>query len=123
VVTDVLVRERMAATHPFAKMLVQAPLCIVPCGEPAASVPARPEFWVQDLAASAENVLLAATGLGLGGVWCGVYPDTERQAALREMLGIPAEIEPFCLLVIGHPVETPEPRTQYDVARVHNNCW
>jgi nitroreductase len=123
VVTDAETKARLAEAHPFAKMLLQAPLCIIPCGEPAASVPARPEFWVQDLSASAENVLLAATGLGLGGVWCGVYPDAERQQVLRQVLGIPGDIEPFCLLVIGHPVEMPEPRTQYDATRVHHEQW
>lgn len=123
VVTDAEIKARLAEAHPFAKMLLQAPLCIIPCGEPSASGPGLFAFWVQDLSASAENVLLAATGLGLGGVWCGVYPDAERQQVLRQVLGIPENIEPFCLLVIGHPVEMPEPRTQYDAARVHYGQW
>ena len=41
------------------------------------SVPGRQDYWIQDLAAASENILLAATVLGLGSVWCGVYPGKE----------------------------------------------
>ena len=109
--------NRMAAIHPYGKMLPQAPLCIVICGEP------RSEFWAQDCAAAAENILLAATALGLGGVWCGVHPHPELEQPVREILGIPPEITPFCLIPIGHPAERKEPRTQYREERVHYEHW
>lgn len=119
VVTDPAARTALAATHPHAKMLTQAPLCIVPCGDPGIS----DSYWVQDLAAATENLLLAATGLGLGSVWCGVHPRAERVEAAREVLGIPRGIVPFALVAIGHPAEAKEPRTQYDAARVHRERW
>ncbi len=123
VVTDARVRGALAEVHPHAAMVVEAPLALVPCGEPSLSVPGRQDYWIQDLAAATENILLAATGLGLGSVWCGVYPGLERVEAVRRVLGIPEQVIPFALIVLGHPAELKEPRTQYDSQRVHTNRW
>jgi len=113
----------LAEAHPYAKMLNEAPLCIVPCGEPGLSFADRPAYWVQDVSAATENILLAAVGLGLGAVWCGVHPVPERVEAVRRILGIPDHIIPLALVAIGHPAEEKEPRTQYDVTRVHYERW
>ena len=123
VVTDAGVRAALAQAHPHAASIAQAPLGLVPCGDPALGFPGRPEYWVQDLSAATENVLLAATGMGLGSVWCGVYPVPERVQAVRRILGIPEEVTPFALVVVGHPAEQKEPRTQYDPQRVHRDRW
>ena len=119
VVRDAATRAALAAAHPYAKMVTQAPVCIVPCGDTTIS----PDFWVQDLSAATENILLAATGLGLGTVWCGVHPRADRAAAIRQILGIPEGIVPLCLIAVGHPDEQKEPRTQYDARRVHRERW
>jgi nitroreductase len=122
-ITAAEMRAALAASHPYAGMLVEAPLCIVPCGQPNLGYPGVPEFWVQDLAAACENILLAAVGLGLGGVWCGVHPITERVQAARRILGIPDHVVPFAFVAIGHPGEKREARTQYDPERVHYEQW
>ena len=119
VVQDAATRAALVEVHPNAKMLLEAPVCIVPCADPTVF----PEFWVQDLAATTENILLAATGLGLGTVWCGVYPNEDRVAGVRRVLGVPEGIVPFCLIAVGHAAEAKEPRTQYDEARVHRKRW
>ncbi|MBM3188713.1 MAG: nitroreductase family protein, partial [Chloroflexi bacterium] len=85
--------------------------------------PSVPGYWVQDLSAATENILLAATGLGLGSVWCGVYPREARVKAVRDILGIPEDIVPFAYVAVGHPAEHKEPRTQYDASRVHRERW
>jgi nitroreductase len=118
VVTDRKTLDALAEAHPYGKMLFQAPLCVAVCGEPAASA-----HWEQDCSAATENLLLAVAALGLGAVWLGVHPRTERVAAVRHVLGIPEGITPLCLLSIGHPAERKEPRTQYDEARVHRDRW
>jgi nitroreductase len=119
VVTDQAKREALAEGHPYAKMLPTVPVCIVPCGVPTGN----DTFWVEDLSAATENILLAATALGLGSVWCGVYPNMARVAEARQILGIPEGAVPFCYIAIGHGDEPKESRTQYDVARVHRNAW
>jgi len=124
VVTDARLREALAQAHSHAAMVVQAPLALVPCGDPALVMPGRPtDYWVQDLAAATENILLAATGLGLGSVWCAVHPVPERVEGVRRVLGIPENIVPFSLIAVGHAAEQKEPRTQYDPGRVHGNRW
>ena len=123
VVTDARMREALAQAHPHAAMLAESPLALVPCGEPSLSIPDHPDYWIQDLAAATENVLLAATGLSLASVWCGVYPVPERVEAVRRVLGIPGQVVPFALIAIGHPAEHKEPRTQYDAQRIHRERW
>ena len=107
VVTDPATRARLADSSPYAGMVAQAPLCLAPCGEPALGIPARPEYWVQDVAAATENILLAAVGLGLGAVWCGIYPMEERVALARQILGAPEGVVPFAYIAIGYPAESP----------------
>jgi nitroreductase len=117
VVTERGVLDRLADVHPYGKMLHQAAACIAVCGEPENT------YWVQDCAAATENILLAATELGLGTVWLGVHPRADREHNVRDVLGIPPHITPLCLISIGHPAEHKEPRTQYQESRVHRNRW
>jgi nitroreductase len=118
-VTERQTLDRLADFHPHGKMLFEATLCIAVCGD----LTEMERFWVQDCSAATENLLLAATALGLGAVWLGVYPREERVAAVRQVLGIPETIVPLNLISIGHPAEEKEPRTQYDAARVHHGRW
>ena len=119
VVTERQTLDALAEVHPHGKMLFEATLCITACGD----LSTFERFWVQDCSAATENVLLAATSLGLGAVWLGVYPRDDRVAAVRQVLGIPETITPLNLISIGHPAEEKEPRTQYDETRVHREQW
>ncbi|MFQ6102414.1 MAG: nitroreductase family protein [Anaerolineae bacterium] len=119
VVTDRRTLDALAEVHPYGKMLFEAVLCISVCGDPTISE----RSWVQDCSAATENLLLAATALGLGAVWLGVHPMEERVAAIREVLNIPETIVPLNLIPIGHPAEEKELRTQYDETRVHRGRW
>ena len=76
-------------------------------------------YWVQDCTAAVENILIAATGMGLGTVWIGSYPKEEIMRILREILSIPEEIYPLCLIYVGYPAEEKKPRTQFEEQRVH----
>ncbi len=119
VVTGRAMLNRLAEVHPYAKMLAQAPLCIAVCGDTVTSE----RHWVQDCSAATENLLLAATALGLGAVWLGVHPNEERVVAIREVLRIPLPYIPLNLISIGHPDEEKEARTQYNPQRVHREQW
>ena len=57
----------------------------------------------QDMSACMQNMMLEATNLGVGSCWIGTYPDPERMNPLIEILNIPANIDPFCGLVLGYP--------------------
>jgi nitroreductase len=118
-VTDRQILDNLARAHPYGKMLLEAPLCIAVCGDKTIS----PGYWVQDCSAATENLLLAATALGLGAVWLGVHPREERVNPIRKVLNIPENIVPLNLISIGHPAEKKEPRTQFDELRVHLEHW
>lgn len=119
VVTQRQKLDALAKAHPYGKMLYEAPLCIVVCGEPETSPPS----WVQDCSLASENLLLAVAALDLGAVWLGVHPRQERIDFVRKTFDIPDNIVPLNLISIGHPAETKGPRTQYDEVRVHHDHW
>jgi len=119
VITDRQALDTLGKVHPYGKMLHEAPLCIAVCGDQNISQ----TQWVQDCSAATENLLLAATALGLGAVWLGVYPSKERVSSVRKVLDIPKHITPLNLISIGLPAEDKEPRTQYDKQRIHSNHW
>ena len=97
-----------------------SPLMIVVCGNKSRSITQNDnDFWIQDCSAAVENILLAATSLGLGSVWCGLYPVIERSNALKEILGVDDNIVPMAVLHIGYPDEEKEERTQYNENYVH----
>jgi nitroreductase len=119
VVTENETLDRLADAHSYGKMLHDAPLCVSVCGDTKVSE----RFWVQDCSAATENLLLAATSLGLGAVWLGVYPSEDRVRDVSRILGIPESFVPLNLISVGHPAEEKERRTQYDEARVHGGRW
>ncbi len=99
---------------------ISAPLAIVVCGNLSHALPAPlTDFWVQDCSAATENILLAATGIGLGAVWCGIYPNRDAMENVKKTLGLPEENIPLNIIHVGHPHQFPEPRDQYDEKHVH----
>jgi nitroreductase len=61
--------------------------------------------------------------LGYGATWCGVYPDDERVWKIKELLGIPKQVVPLNVIVIGVPDERKTPSERYDERRVHYEKW
>ena len=105
--------EKLRGASKFTK--IKAPLAIVVCGKIKALVP-QPlsSFWVQDCSAATENILLCATDLGLGTVWCGIHPNEGPVKKVREILDLKKNEIPLNIIWVGHPAEEPEARDQYD---------
>ena len=108
----------------FRKRLIfgdrNAPVAIVVCGNPGLSTnPAARLFWIQDCSAAAENILVAAVGLGLGTVWIGVHPVVNFVKTVREIMSIPKKVTPLCIIYVGYPQDEKPARTQYDEQRVY----
>ena len=82
-----------------------------------------PDFWINDVSAATENLLLAAHAMGLGAVWTGVHPSAERVAQVQTLLGLPEHIIPLCIVPVGVPAEQPQPKDKYTESNVHYNCW
>jgi len=113
--------DALAAAHPYAKMLHQAPAAVVVCGDTA--VDKHPRFWPQDCAAATQNLLVAATALGLGSCWVGVHPHAEREAAVRKVLDLPAAITPLALVALGYAAEEKGPVLRYNDDYIHREKW
>ncbi|MDO9122616.1 MAG: nitroreductase family protein [Anaerolineaceae bacterium] len=101
----------------FAKMKGTAAICVLGSKRMQTNK-AGDKFWVQDCAAATENILLAATALGLGAVWIGIHPVHIFERQVKSILNLPEGVTPFCLIIIGHPAEEKEARTQYNEKRV-----
>ncbi len=121
VIDDREILNEIPKVHPYSNMLKEASHAIVVCGDTSRQ---RYEgFWVQDCSAATQNMLLMATELGLGSVWLGVYPNKERVNAIKELLNMPENVIPLCIVSVGYPAETKEPADRFDAARIHRNRW
>lgn len=108
------------------KQPTSAPLMIAVCGDtdktmlPDGSTK-LPDFWVEDVSAATENLLLAAHALGLGAVWTGVYPAMDRTAEVANVLNCPQNIVPLAVVRVGYPDESPEPKNKYKEENISYN--
>lgn len=109
---------------PYAKMLEHAPLAIVTCGDLTQAIEGEGEtYWIQDVSAATENLLLAAHALGLGAVWTGVYPIAERVAGVQKALAMPDSIVPLAVVPIGYPAMEQAPKDKWKPEKVHYNKY
>ena len=118
VVTDRKALQTLAEVNPYGKMLAQAGLAIAVCGDPSIS-----DWWVQDCTAATENILIAATALGLGAVWLGFYPREERWRGAQRVLGIPERVIPLAVIALGQPAERKDPAGRFDRSFIHRDRW
>lgn len=110
----------LADILPHAQMTAKAPLAIVACGDLNKALDGNgQDFWIQDVSAASENLLLAAHAIGLGAVWTGVYPDKERTDAAKKLLKLPQNIIPLNVIPIGYPAESPSPKEKWNKSNVN----
>jgi F420 biosynthesis protein FbiB-like protein len=84
---------------------------------------ARVRPWdLASAAAAMENLLLAASALGLGACWLGV--PTLRAEKLKALLGIPDDAELLGVTPLGYPDESPPARPRLPLDEiVHFDRW
>lgn len=113
--------EKIAQFHPYAKMLPQAGCGIIACGD--SNKEGMAGFLTEDCSAAIQNMLLAAHGIGLGAVWCGLYPVTELTSKVSSLLELPENVIPIGLVVTGHKNEERKAIDLYDAKKVHYEKW
>lgn len=123
VVQEPAMLAKIAAGLPYGKMLVGAPVGFVICGDLQRVNGQHLSYLLQDCSACIENLLLALSLLGLGGVWLGVHPREDRIAHLRGLFQLPENVIPIGVVAAGYPAEHPAPRTRFAEARVHRENW
>jgi nitroreductase len=118
VITEKAVMDKFRNALMFAKMNAPAAICVLGSKRMQKNK-AGEKFWVQDCSAATENILLAATSLGLGSVWVGVHPVTLFARQVENILNLPEGVTPLNLIYLGYPAEEKESRSQYDEKRIH----
>lgn len=114
-------KEVMQNLRSIAKNLdFSSSAMIVVCGDNERSITKNDnDFWIQDCSAAVQNILLTATELGFGTLWCGLYPVIERSEKVREYILAPNNHIPMALIHIGYPDEEKEERSQYNTEYIH----
>jgi len=109
--------------HPYLKT---APVLIAAAARPKLST-----TWRMDLSAALENMIIAATAMGLGTAWVG-EPDsvvwTMAEEMLHDALHIPRElgVRIPALIAVGYPGEDRPAHgkhDRFDPTKVHYGLW
>jgi nitroreductase len=117
--------KAIAEMSPYAKMLNHAPAAIVACAntQRGGSAELDETWWVQDMAAATENILLQIVEEGLGGVWLGWYPNKDRLEPFIKRFAIPSHIIPFSIVALGYPAGESEIKDRFDAGRIHYGAY
>jgi len=114
--------NRFIEAYPYSKkMLPDVPVAIMVCFDKN-----REQYemrWQMDCANATLSMLLAAHGLGYGGLWLEIYPIEERIKQLQESFEMPDTVIPFALVTIGHTAEEKTPVDRFEEGLVHYNKW
>lgn len=112
-ITDSNLKQELANCLPNGGFLSQAPVAFVICGDIDKAHGGELSYLLQDCSAACENMLLAATALGLGACWLGIHPREERIKAIRALLQLPKNVIPVAGIALGWPAESKPPRTNF----------
>ncbi len=94
--------------------VAKAPAAIVVLGNTRVS-----GSWMLDCSAVTENILLAATSMGIGTVWTGAYGNVKFEKLLKETLGLPDGVMPLSVIAVGYADGEVKPKNKYDEKKVH----
>lgn len=70
--------------------------------------------YISGLASAMLYMHLAATTLGLGSQWVSAVGNPHVHCLLKNLLGIPMELEVYDMMVVGYPAYKPHPRLVRD---------
>jgi nitroreductase len=125
-VQDHAALERLSRCKPHgAAFLAGAALGIVICADERKS-----DVWVEDCSVAAVMLQFAAQSAGLGSCWLQVRKrktatGRSSEAHVRDILNIPEHIRVLAIIGIGHPAETPDPKSPEELLsdRIHSAFW
>jgi nitroreductase len=96
-----------------------APVLIIVCALPEKhemyyGLRGKRLYNIQDCAAAIENLLLAATDLGLGSCWIGAFEEDK----IRSALAIPPDVRPQAIVTLGYGDEIPVERSLVPIENI-----
>ncbi len=106
------------ASPPPRRGYEDAPVYIILCGDPrteeayplTAFLQRGEENFLSGLASAFLYMHLAAITLGLGSQWLSATASPLAQCLIKDILGIPQELEIYDMMVVGYPASRPGPR-------------
>jgi len=123
VVSERKTLDALSAGLPNARGIEKAGAAIIVCGEPEKANLQSKDFAVIDASLASENILLATEALGLGGHWTASFPYEDKMKHVRAVLGIPANIIPLNVILIGVPTGEDKPKDKYQKDKIHWGKW
>jgi nitroreductase len=120
--TEAMRRTYRSAEH-LAHHLAEAPVLILVCAREAPSPGgADAAGHYGSIFPAVQNLLLAARGLGLGATLTTLHKLHEEE--VKQLLGIPNEVETIALIPVGYPIGKYGPNARRPVERVtHWERW
>ena len=85
-----------------------------------------PEFLEQDMSSALDNFMLEGANKGIGTIWIGTYPHTERVDFLKKYLNIDNPYIPFAMVGVGYPKDSnlfKFDEARFDDSKIHIGKW
>jgi nitroreductase len=100
-------RSRLAVAAMGQGMIEDAPVVVVVCSnlKKISSYGTRGEtlYTIQDAAAAAQNIMLAAWDREIGSCWVGAFDEAD----VARALALPSHLRPMAIIPMGYPAEKP----------------
>ncbi|MFH1445486.1 MAG: nitroreductase family protein [Nanoarchaeota archaeon] len=71
-------------------------------------------YSIQNTAAAAQNLMLAAWDKGFGTCWVGAFNEQK----VKDILILPTNVRPVAMITLGYPGETPDKKTVVELNKV-----
>jgi nitroreductase/CBS domain-containing protein len=114
------VREEIVNCHSRFRLLEKAPYALFVYGDTVAEP--NELHLNNNCSASIQNMLLAISALGLGGVWIGAG-DEAVSKEVSNLLNVPQVMKLYGAIAFGVKNEEKEPNETFDLGKVHYEGW
>ncbi len=118
IVRNETTKKKLAEASYQKELVENAPVVIVVCSDnnklSQYGERGRNLFSIQNTAAAAQNLMLAAWELGIGSCWIGGFDETEVANAVI----LPSHVRPMMIITLGYPAEKPNPPKRWDLKEV-----
>ncbi len=123
VIRDKIRLQELAGYNPYAGCLVDADAGIIVLGNEERM--SYPGMWEQDLGAATQNLLLEAVSQGLGTVWLGTAPESDRMKYIQKMFNLGKHLLPYAVIAVGYPSNESANRfvDRFDESRIHYETY
>ncbi len=109
--------EKIVMEHAPGEGWKKASALIVLCARPDLQKPLPEDFMWLNCAAAQSYMLLAASDMGYGSCWVGLYPDEHKMQTAKDLLN--CDSIPFCAMAVGIPNEEVKPRSAVDTEKIY----